>query len=196
MAGYGPQCRRPQSSVWQRSAEVRTCSSSRRIVEADPEPTCGDVPSCKRSTEQPRLQALGDRTKFWGCGGLVPGPGFFRCRRCWRPDQDAGSVAMLSHCMHRNVFSLGKPPTRGSAATNFMSAPHRSQLRAGASASSVSIPPRVAPLQPQWIARDQTGRAMPVMIRPSSVEKSRPADAWGLGSAERLRGALIYQRHD
>jgi hypothetical protein len=52
------------------------------------------------------------------------------------------SVATLSHDGHRNVFSGGNPPARGSVAMNFISARHRSHFRAG---TSIFLPLFIAP---------------------------------------------------
>jgi hypothetical protein len=57
-----------------------------------------------------------------------------KTKRPWRystPFLSTGSVAMLSHDMQRKVFNVDKPPARGKATMNFISAPHRSHFRAG-----------------------------------------------------------------
>jgi hypothetical protein len=97
------------------------------------QPGTGDAkiaPKCLRFMEGPR----GRRTKP-GKGPRASGQPVGAWWRYSTPFLSTGSVATLSHDMQRKVFNVDKPPARGRATMNFISAPHRSHFRAGFSSA-------------------------------------------------------------
>jgi hypothetical protein len=139
------------------------------------QPGTGDAkiaPKCLRFMEGPR----GRRTKP-GKGPRASGQHVGAWWRYSTPFLSTGSVATLSHDMQRKVFNVDKPPARGRATMNFISAPHRSHFRAGfSSVLPVPITKHYARsartrLQKVRVSHNQTraARGLSLLLRPPII---------------------------